>query len=90
MSTLRGMQQDKASLGVASAFSSNPGHTLQLTQQLLNDKELVDVAIPWEQGLAVYELPHDAPHRPHVHLLAIVAAAKQQLWSPVPPAPQPR
>jgi len=58
---------------------------LKLTKQLLDDKELINVTVPWEQGLAVDELSHNAAHSPHVHFLAIMAAAQQQLWSPIPP-----
>lgn len=60
--------------------------TGKLTQQLLDDIELINVAIPRKQGLAINELSHDAAYCPHVHLLPIVAAAEQQLWRPVPPA----
>ena len=58
---------------------------LKLTKQLLDNKELINVTVPREQGLAINEFPHDAAHSPHVHFLAIMAAAQQQLWSPVPP-----
>lgn len=60
---------------------------LQLTQQLLYDKQLVNVTISREQGLAIDELAHDAAHCPHVHLLAVVTAAQQQLRCSVPPTP---
>ncbi|KAA6423290.1 MAG: hypothetical protein FRX49_06742 [Trebouxia sp. A1-2] len=56
---------------------------MQLTKQLLDDKELIDVTIPWEQGLAIDEFSHDAAHSPHIHFLAVVAAAQQQFWSPL-------
>lgn len=46
------------------------------TEQLLDDIQLVNVAVPWKQRLAIYEFPHDATHSPHVNLLAIVTAAQ--------------
>ena len=57
-----------------------------LTQQLLYDVQLVNVTVTRKEGLAINEFSHDATNCPHVNLLAIVAAAQEQLWSSVPPA----
>ena len=52
------------------------------TQHALHDVQLVDVAVPREERLAVRQLRHDAADGPHVHLAPVVGAAQQQLGRP--------
>ena len=40
-------------------------------QHLLDDEQLVDLAVSWEQRLAVHELAHDAADGPDIHLFTI-------------------
>ena len=49
----------------------------QRAQDLLDGEQLVDLALPREQRLAVAQLPQDAAHRSHVHRLPVGGAAQQ-------------
>ena len=55
---------------------------------LLNEEELVDLALAREEGLPVHELAHDAPDGPHVHGLPVARGPEQQLWRAVPESEQ--
>ena len=51
----------------------------------LYNVELVDLAVPWEQGLSVYELPHDAPDGPQVDGGIVPSGAQEKLGRSIPP-----
>lgn len=47
----------------------------QRTDDLLDDKQLIDVTVAWQQRLAVTQLSQNASHRPDVYRLAVRRSA---------------
>ena len=53
------------------------------TEQLSNDRELVDVVLSWEQRLALQHLGEDTSRRPDVNLDIVLLPCKHDLWRSV-------
>jgi hypothetical protein len=53
-------------------------------ERFLDEVELVDFGLAWEQRLAIGEFPENAPDCPEVNAFAIVVQSEEELWRTVP------
>lgn len=49
----------------------------ELAQNLLDAKELINLRLSWEQGVAVCDFTHDATDSPDVYLFSVVVTQEE-------------